>query len=327
MATYLSLVNDALIQLGWAPLTSGGFGTTAPPFAQVKFLVNQAKDEVLTRLGMDFEDKEFSFSTFEPHGKSYLNSTITVSNGTADNQVQFSSQFLTTGMGNGLLKFRAGFDPGIFRVTEIDTGNPNQITLDRDRPDDLSASLDWNLFVDEYVLDAQSREVDQASYSSGPLDLDFLSEGHELREWYPASSLISPPRVAAIYRARDDPEATDQTGRHLMMRLYPAPDDEKIVRYSGRSVLADLSAATESWYLEPEVEKMIVERTIFKVLNSPVQNMPDVALTMGQSHDRYLDDYKTQFRRRASGKRMRRYGPDESQSRRDSFWDRTNYKS
>ena len=317
MANFLSLTNQVLDNLRWDSISQAEFSAPPDPAPAVKRFINQAKDEVLAMIGGRLIEKDFTFETdYARTQTSVGNSTVIVATGTAlvagspgaiftsamatqRWKVLLPSVTYTSGSLTGVA------DPTPHRIATYST--TDSVLVDRAFTDgDISSSQsDWTIYRDEYDLDATVRQVLSAWTNNGPLALDFVSNVSELERYWPGDATIGAPERIAITRS--------QTDSYLWMaRLWPAPEKREIIHYRAKWRLADLSAYSDSWTIEPEIETMIVDRATMKAVQTPIQNDPDLAQVLGQDLRRRATEWKAEYTPSDPNRRIRRETPGNS---------------
>ena len=314
MANFLSLTNQVLDNLRWDSISQAEFSSPPDPAPAVKRFINQAKDEVFARIGGRLIEKEFLFET--KRAITYLNSgNITISGvgGLQTHLFSGSALFDSTWMVGAKINFPsvaynqvelptgAGpTDPTWRRIVSIESSLA--MTIDTEFTSSDTLASDWTIWKDEYDLDATVRQVLSVWTNRGPLAIDFVSNVAELEALYPGHATISAPERCAIYRSAN-------SGSIWGMRLYPAPEEREVIRYRAKYRLPDLSAYSDSWSIEPEIEGMIVDQATVKAVNSPIQNDPDLAESLGQDVRRRAIEWKQEYAPSDPNRRLRRQTP------------------
>jgi hypothetical protein len=304
LSTYLQIVNKIARRTGWDNVTSAGFATAEAPYDSIKDFVNEAKDEIIDELGMQVSEEEFVLNT------TALYDTGTVQ-GTAGNQYiqgtigaggygAYTTYFTTDMEGRKIAIDSAG--SAWYRIASV-TLATQIVYLDATIRDTFTSS-DYTIFEDEYDLDATAREVISAWTDDGPVSLDFRDEARHFDHRYPGDSSTGSPTDMALFRSTT-------SGYIWTAQFRPIPDLAYTIRYKARTRLADLSAHGDTWDIQPEIEAFIVDRALFKMLNSPVQNDPDLALTIRAVNRESIREHSERHADPTPMRRLRRRGPDE----------------
>lgn len=314
MANYLSLTNQVLDNLRWDSVSQAEFSVPPDPAPAVKRFINQAKDEVLAMIGGRLIEKDFTFETdYARTQTSVGNSSVIVATGavlvSASPGALFSSDMASERWKVTLpsVTYTSGSLTGVADSTPhriVTYSTVDTVLVDRAFTDgDISSSQsDWTIYRDEYDLDATVRQVLSAWTNNGPLTLDFVNNVSELERYYPGDATIGTPERIAIARS--------QTTDYLWMaRLWPAPEKREIIHYRAKWRLADLSAYSDSWTIEPEIETMIVDRATMKAVQTPIQNDPDLAQVLGQDLRRRAIEWKAEYTPSDPNRRIRRETP------------------
>ena len=314
MANYLSLTNQVLDNLRWDSISQAEFSSPPDPAPAVKRFINQAKDEVLARIGGRLIEKEFLFETNRAITYATSGPILVIGSGSGNAQIfaadpLFDSDWMvgakisfpSTVYNQTALPTGAGLsDPTWRRIVSIQSNMA--ATLDTEFTSESTHSNDWTIFRDEYDLDATVRQVLSVWTNNGPLALDFVSNVAELEMLYPGHATVSSPERCAIYRS-------ETSGSIWAMRLYPAPEEREVIRYRAKYRLPDLSAYSDSWSLEPEIEAMIVDQATVKAVQTPIQNDPDLANVLGTDVRRRAIEWKQEYTPSDPNRRLRRQTP------------------
>ncbi len=314
MANYLSLTNQVLDNLRWDPISQSDFDAPSDPSPAIKRFINQAKDEVLARIGGRLIEKEFLFETNRAITYDTSGSILVVGSGAGDSQILAADPLFDD---DWMVGAKISFPSTVYNQLAAPTGvgptdptwrriasiqSTTAATLDAEFTSATTHSNDWTIFRDEYDLDSTVRQVLSAWTNRGPLALDFVSNVAELEAIYPGHATVSSPERCAIYRS-----AT--SGSIWAMRLYPAPEEREIIRYRAKYRLPDLSAYSDSWSLEPEIEAMIVDQATVKAVQTPIQNDPDLAQVLGTDVRRRAIEWKQEYAPSDPNRRLRRQTP------------------
>ncbi len=302
MATYLQLVNKVAARAGWDNTTSSGFATVERPHDVIKDLINEAKDEVVADLGIRSSEEEFAFNTIAPRGSAEGEGAISGTAGSTAVAGSVAPDEVTVFAASdvGLKLISAGFD-GWFRITA--RGGVAAITVDASFRSTFSAQT-YELVEDEYDLDPRVRKIHSAWTDRGPLALVFVSEPFYMDRYYPAYTDLGTPRELAVYRS-------STTAQIWQVQLRPIPDDNYIIRLKADTRFADLSAADDFWEIMPETEHLIVDRALYKALNSPLLNDPDLGLALRADIADRTRKQRERIQEPTPQRRLRRFAPDE----------------
>jgi hypothetical protein len=309
LANYLALVNKVAARLGWDAKTTADFTDPGRPWDAFKDFLNEGKDEILDELGIRDSEEEFAFNTIVPYttGNVVGTEAATTVNGTGTTW--------TAAMVGRKMSCSA-FD-GWMRLATFNS----TISMEFDaniRTTFASGDDTYSIFQDEYDLDADVREVLSAWVDEGPLDLNFVSEAYWFDRHYPGSTDEGTPREMAVFRS-------GTTGMIWRCQLRPAPDDDYVVRYKARVRLGNLSASTDSWEIQPEIETLIVDRAVYKAAISKVANDPELALVVDADLQGRMNAMRDRQKDPLPMRRRRRLAADEIPGRERAVLDPTRF--
>ncbi len=301
MADFLTLVNKVARRAGWDSTTSASFDDPGRPWDAYKDFLNESKDEILDELGIPVVEEEFVLSLRAPRGTG--EGTIS---GTAGSTIVAGVGTLFSATDVGAKLISPGFD-GWFRISGVGSGLPTETVVDVGFRSDFSAQT-YEVVEDEYDLDARVRRVMSAWIDQAGSQLELVSEPFWMDRHFAANTNLGVPREMAIFRS-------STTAQIWQAQFRPIPDNNYVVRIKAETRLADLVGATTFWEIAPEIETLIVDRALFKALNTPVHNDPDLALTTGADLGRRLNSYRNRHQDPNPARRLRRIGPDEAPQR------------
>lgn len=313
-------MNNVLDGMRWDHLTEDVFDDPGDPGQIVKRFVNEAKNDTITELGGELQQKEFVFAT--NHAVTSENMTITLTGNSfgttsllASGNLFDDSWMVGAKIAMPETAFTAAVvsltvpdeeDPpnrGWFRITTI--AAPTLAAVDMDITQDTAINVtEYAIYRDEYTLDTTVRRVIKAWTSDGPLDLEFVDSRDEFETLYPGDVQIGVPRKMSIRRS-------NESGGIWMCRLWPAPAERVQIRYEAKWMLADLVEHDDTWDLEPELENIIADRALMKACQTPVQSDPDSASLLRRDTRERAMNWKHAFGNPDGGRVRRRRGPDE----------------
>jgi hypothetical protein len=306
-ATYLDHVNFVLSTLGWNEVTSGGFANPSSPAKDIKRLLNQSKNEVLAEIGQQYFEQDGAFTTLAP--------ATTPQNYRFDGTFGAQTLIADAGITNvyGKLILPEGNGDSWYRAQNNSFGQ----ALNLDRPPRVNfTSQALTMLQDEYSLGDDFHQLISAWTDEGPLKIKNVSPNHDIDEFYPGDLDQGTPLEIAVFRGFNFLSTSFITywGPYggWWARIRPIPDGVYTIYYTARRTFPDLSAYDDTWSLPEDIEWFIRDRTMFKVLSSPLQSDPDLAITIRADLAARLETYKDTLTPVNPGRRMRREGPDES---------------
>ena len=314
MTTYLQAVNNVLTLMRWDPITEASFDNPPKPADAVKLFVNQAKDEVLSLSQYPLQEREFTFFT-----RPTLTSADT---GSMAYQGPVINTWLTTvGLDQELDVRRkligqelpvpgvelSDFDASWVRVASVPTTNTFTTPTAYNTDFNLTPGQ-WFLFQDEYDLDPTAREI-TSMWSGQPLSLIFQDEPTREDVRFPGQYVEGNPIQACIY-------SSPYTGQINQVQIRPVPLVQTQISYKANCAILDYVLSTDLIELEPEVVKMIQRKALQLALGSPIQNDPDLALTVESQTNAHIDQWRESNTPRDAGRRIRRETPGEGFTRR-----------
>jgi hypothetical protein len=302
VADYITLVNKVARRTGWGSTTSGAFSDPGRPWDAFKEFLNEAKDDILDELGIQSVEQEFVLNTVGLYELGIIDGVAGAYTVVATPPNDAGTAFVAGHAGRKLAC--SGFD-GWMRIATRDSAT--QLTLDAQLPATFTEAT-FDIFEDEYDLDASVRRVVQAWNQEGPIHVEQVSETHWLDRRYPGAVSAGTPREMSLYRS-------ETTGMIWRARFRPVPDGIHNIRMKCDTRLVDLSASTDEWEIAKEIENFIVDRTVFKALASKVINDPDLALTTVSDLRGRVKQYRDRNYDPQPSRRLRRMAPDELPTR------------
>lgn len=308
---YLELVNAVLADTGWSELTFGTFASPGQPGSSIKRFINQAKDEILVELGMQFREEEFSIATYPPEDETDR-SSATFS--FADSSSEEAAAVVTASSGVfSLTDVNRKIEPEtmssgqdltgrFYRITSFTSATQVSVVPPIDGGSGVAS--EYTIFQDEYDLNARVRGLIWAWDHANQEQLEIVSQAADLAVEEPANIERGQPEQIALIRS----DTSDRISRVI---LHPAPDAYYPIVLKAQTVLADLSGGTDNWELEPEIKRFIIDRAILKVLNSPLQTDPELAVSRSRSDAQAVARWKQANLSQTPRRRRIRRPPDD----------------
>ena len=314
MTTYLQVVNNVLVLMRWDPITELSFAEPPKPADAVKLFVNQAKDEVLSLIMYPLVEREFSIFTrptlqsdavgsmaYQGPGINTWLTTVSLDQ-TLDVRRKLIGEELAV---DGIEA--SNFDASWVRVASVPTTNTFTTPTAYNTDFNLTPGK-WSLFQDEYDLDPIAREI-TTMWSGQPLALLFQDEPTQGDRRFAGQYIEGNPIEAMIY-------SSPYSGQVNQVQIRPVPVAQTQITYKSNCAIADYVAFDDIIELEAEVVKMIERKALQLALGSPIQNDPDLALTVESQTNAHIDQWRQAQTPRDAARRIRRETPGEGFVRR-----------